>query len=359
MFRKVTILSPTYLPNIGGVEKTVKNELDLLKRNGIKADLITSSISYSRNESKDIKKTNHIHLISAKSFSSQILFNPISLFRIIKKKKKQDPIFHIHTITTTFAFISILFCYYLKCDYFITPHYHPVNHHKFPFIVIILEYIIKFYTRKAKYLIAITEDEVQKLQRFNENIVLVPHGVSKVIDKENLNIETRTYALFVGRLAHNKGVDILIKAANNLNYKIIIAGKKIDANVYTSNENITFMNEVSDNELEELYRNAKVLILPSRYEAFGLVAIEALSYGCPIIVSDQVKMNYILKNTSLEEYIYSYDSDKMLNTNLKKIINLSHDEYYKLCLEALEIAKDIKNDKVSKIFLEKLFIHLS
>ena len=46
------------------------------------------------------------------------------------------------------------------------------------------------------------------------------------------------------------------------------------------------MGDVSDEELEGLYRSAKALLLPSVYEGFGFTALEAMARGCPVLASD-------------------------------------------------------------------------
>jgi len=105
--------------------------------------------------------------------------------------------------------------------------------------------------------------------------------------------------LFVGKLAHFKGVDVLIEAIRLYENEYpkdittIIAG---DGELATSLKkqaqdgnlhDLHFMGHLNSTQLRELYSTADVSLVPSRREPFGLVAIEALACGCPVIATNQ------------------------------------------------------------------------
>jgi len=107
------------------------------------------------------------------------------------------------------------------------------------------------------------------------------------------NYAPNDYLLFIGSLTHNKGIDDAVKAAKELNCKLIIAGEIreedrawLDKEVfpYIDGQNIKFIGEVTSQEKAKLYANAKALVLPVRWsEAFGLVMVEAMACGTPVI----------------------------------------------------------------------------
>ncbi len=83
----------------------------------------------------------------------------------------------------------------------------------------------------------------------------------------------------------------LIDAAIKYKFNLVLAGsimekefipfkKKID-----SNQNIEYLGRISDEELIDLYKRAKVFALPSLYEGVGMVAVEAAAYGDDIVVT--------------------------------------------------------------------------
>lgn len=103
--------------------------------------------------------------------------------------------------------------------------------------------------------------------------------------------------LFVGRLSIDKSIDILLKAfAITLsvyqNSSLIIIGgglEEISLKTLASDlgisDRVTFCGGMELDTLAKEYQQATCLILPSRKEPWGLVANEALHYGCPVIVS--------------------------------------------------------------------------
>ncbi|MFA4640686.1 glycosyltransferase family 4 protein [Pyrococcus kukulkanii] len=88
----------------------------------------------------------------------------------------------------------------------------------------------------------------------------------------------RKAIVFLGRIAKYKGVDDFIKLAEHFpNEEFIIAGEgpRIKAP-----ENVRFLGYV---RAEEVLSRAKILVLPSRREGFGLVILEANSFGVPVL----------------------------------------------------------------------------
>ena len=87
----------------------------------------------------------------------------------------------------------------------------------------------------------------------------------------------------VGRLvdaAIKYGFKLVLAGSTGTNYQFSTLKRKID-----ENDNIIFLGRVSDAQLEDLYRRAKVFCLPSIGEGVGLVALEAASFGCDIVVT--------------------------------------------------------------------------
>jgi glycogen synthase len=108
--------------------------------------------------------------------------------------------------------------------------------------------------------------------------------------------------LFVGRIEPRKGVDTLLAAARELaaagdSVQVTLAGPEADPDIRASFEHLAneqprlreavrFTGAVSDRELDRLYRAADVVCVPSRYESHGVVSIEAMMFGKPIVTCD-------------------------------------------------------------------------
>ena len=114
--------------------------------------------------------------------------------------------------------------------------------------------------------------------------------------------------LYVGRLSIQKGVDHLIRAfkivAENDPEAILgIAGDgpemknliALSINLGLAGK-VLFFGRVSDTELEQLYRMARVFVMPSVSEPFGITALESVASGTPTIISTESGVSEVLKN---------------------------------------------------------------
>lgn len=104
--------------------------------------------------------------------------------------------------------------------------------------------------------------------------------------------EGKKIILFVGRLVYYKGVEYLIEAMKGIDAILLIVGggvleKEIKGKVQVAGleKNILFIKNLSDQELKWCYQHANIFVLPSveKTEAFGLVQLEAMLFGVPVI----------------------------------------------------------------------------
>jgi glycosyltransferase involved in cell wall biosynthesis len=131
-----------------------------------------------------------------------------------------------------------------------------------------------------------TEERIRKYYR-RESTVIYP-GALTLAERAAVLVEgtapKRKHFLLVSRLTHSKRVDIAIEAFNKLGLPLVVVGTGPERQVLEkrANENIRFAGFVEDSELANLYRGARALIFPSE-EDFGMTAVEALSFGVPVI----------------------------------------------------------------------------
>ena len=97
--------------------------------------------------------------------------------------------------------------------------------------------------------------------------------------------------LFAGRLVPYKGVDVLLRAMATVDARLVVVGDgplrgALEAQARaTCGGRVTFAGTVADDELTALYHACDVFVLPSvtRAEAFGMVQIEAMACGKPVV----------------------------------------------------------------------------
>lgn len=169
-----------------------------------------------------------------------------------------------------------------------------------------LEYLEKKSLDKATLIASISQNIARLISdkyKINpKKIIYSPLGINfPKINKAKFN-KNSYKLLYVSRLETRKGTKEFIEAlpkilTNNVKITVDIVGK--DHNQAPNGTNfynyfkqiipkdlqprVTFHGFASDKKLEEFYKNCDVFILPSRYESFGLVFLEAMSYGKPVI----------------------------------------------------------------------------
>jgi glycogen(starch) synthase len=104
--------------------------------------------------------------------------------------------------------------------------------------------------------------------------------------------------LLVGRLVYEKGFQLALEALPEViervgKVRFLVAGSgtheaelKAQAERLGLSDHGTFVGWIGDDVLHSLYRIADLCVVPSIYEPFGLVALEAMASGCPCIVAD-------------------------------------------------------------------------
>ena len=102
---------------------------------------------------------------------------------------------------------------------------------------------------------------------------------------------------FIGRMVHEKGAHLLVQAmplvlASGIQAKLVIAGggDRAHLELLAGNlgiwDHVYFTGRVSDSDRDRLYKIADAACYPSLYEPFGIVALEAMAAGVPVVVSD-------------------------------------------------------------------------
>lgn len=172
-----------------------------------------------------------------------------------------------------------------------------------PLIVKIANYFMNFIARKEFEVITVSDfskSEILKLTKIKRDKVSVIHnGIDKKFSLINAKDEDldSNYALFVGNVKPHKNLIACIKAFSLIedkSLKLYIVGKKegfitndveITAAIKSLGDRVVLTGEVSDSQLKNYYKNAKLFLFPSKYEGFGLPILEAMTYNLPIIAS--------------------------------------------------------------------------
>lgn len=129
------------------------------------------------------------------------------------------------------------------------------------------------------------------------DVVVAPNAVdgelfaSRTGERERLRSELgldRPAVLYVGRLAREKGVDVLLEAARGFDALVVVAGSgPEDARLRAAAPpNVRFLGQLERDELPSWYAAADVLCLPARSEPWGMTLNEAAAAGLPLVATE-------------------------------------------------------------------------
>jgi len=146
---------------------------------------------------------------------------------------------------------------------------------------------------------------------FRNKAIVVPNGIDikgaeikQALDNDNFipDIKNKRPILFMARINKVKGLDMLIKAFALVlrdvgNAHLVIAGsaegkyfnsvKKLVTKL-NLNGKVTYLDFLKEESKKAAYLSSEVFVLPSRFESFGMSAVEAMALGVPVVLTDKV-----------------------------------------------------------------------
>jgi glycosyltransferase involved in cell wall biosynthesis len=139
--------------------------------------------------------------------------------------------------------------------------------------------------QNVDYFIANSEEVKKRIEKFYRRHAAVIYPPVETINCKSQIVNPQSYYLTGGRLTAAKNFDMVIHAFNKLGLPLKIYGSgPLESQLKrVAKSNIEFLGNVSDEKMAELYRGAKAFILAQKDEDFGMTAIEAMSFGTPVI----------------------------------------------------------------------------
>ncbi len=226
--------------------------------------------------------------------------------------------------------------------------------------------IENFGLRFYKMCIVLTSEEKEKISiRFPKmQVFVIPNGISEWPNWQLKEIEKSTL-LFLGRLdIHQKGIDLLFEAWKILDRhnkkKLIIAGNGSKKEIEQVNEmvkqigdnSIEYVGQISGKNKFDVLQKSKAMVISSRFESFGITALEAMQFGKPLIAFDIPGLEWIPKKFKC--IAKSYEAESLARA-IKKCLEMKVDNDY--IYESREFAQRFTWDKISKEY-ETIFTKL-
>ena len=175
-----------------------------------------------------------------------------------------------------------------------------------------------------------------------EKINVVPNGVNlnlfNGVEKDydfrrRFAMDNEKIILFMGRLVYEKGIQTLISAMPKIlsNYhdaKLVIAGKggmmdelRAQVNYLGLNNKVYFTGYLGSKDVQKMYKCADVAVFPSTYEPFGIVALEGMLSGTPVVTSDVGGLNEIVEHGVNGMKSYAGNANSLADSILALLFN--------------------------------------
>lgn len=154
----------------------------------------------------------------------------------------------------------------------------------------------------------------------NVSVLEIPIDTSRYYFSER----KENYLLHVGRLVKEKKLDTIFPYLKSLDIPLYVAGKGPAYEYYKSKAEeigveVIFLGFVSDEKLLELYRDARALVFASNFDTFGLVCVEAMASGTPVIAHVNTAiadyLNYNLLFQDKDSFLRALEYTKYIDAN--------------------------------------------
>jgi len=331
---KLTVIHVITSPCGGGAELLVRELTKRTNELGINCKAV-----YFNNWAECAKTIKLSENEECLNISYQSPFAIIKLRKFLKLELVENSSLIVHAHLTWPMFFVPLACIGLAVKLVFTEH-SPTNKRRNIFF---FNYLEKLFYNRYNSIIAITDGVKKSLLNWvgisiSGKLTKIYNGARFFTYKERKQLSDRIKFLSIGSLLPLKGFEKAIKALSKLQginwqYEIVGSGplrSDLEKLIISLNLKDKVILSGWSTNLEEKYHNSDIQLIPSRFEGFGLIAVEGMSTGLPIIASDIPGLNEVV-SSSIESCFLVKDIN-----NIDAWV-----DQIKLCINALE--KDSAN----------------
>ncbi len=345
--KKILITLYYYHPYVSGVSINAKRVAEGLAKRGHKVTVLTSRFDKTLPQKEVINGVEVIRRPVLMKFGKGVIM-PTFWLDILRYARAYDyinPHLPMNDSAISSLFISkdkIITTY--QCDIFLG---NGLLDRLLSFVSISL---MKLQLNRSKVVISSSMDylEHSKMKKYAYKAqaigptITVPefHNISSTEFFNNLKVQQDEVKIgFVGRIVYEKGINFLLDSMPYLNksikkYKIVIVGDysnvaggsikdQLDNYIKLYPDKIIFTGYLSDKDRNRFYSGIDVLVLPSidPLEAYGMVQIEAMLCGTPVVASNLPGVRQIVRNTGYGRICKTKNAKDIANQIVEVVIN--------------------------------------
>jgi glycosyltransferase involved in cell wall biosynthesis len=311
-------------PIVGGGEEWNKQVAFELKKKGHEITVLTYKVpGYRVNTAINgvmIRRLGPCVIRGTRPYLRRALIQGIGVFQYILNHHDEIDVIQAQAFPLIPSYFAIRILRLFRRDIPLTVVWHDVygsqNNFKYKgplkgFIRYITELSLLRLSSYVSLVITVSESTKRKLVRSgipSEKIRIVYGGVDLKDYQKAKSFDTKEYILYVGRLVPEKRVEdlleafkLLLKQINNIILVIVGSGAWIEnlkthAEYLEIHDKVCFTGFVSKNEKIKLIKESKFLVLPSLMEGLGLVLLEAMACGKPVIAVNRGGPREVIEN---------------------------------------------------------------
>ena len=293
---KVLHVYKDYYPVLGGIENHIKLLAEGLAQRGLEVQVLVTNTG----PETVIEEISGVSVIKA-GCSLRISGAPISPSLYVWMRRLEPDIVHLHFPNPTGELGQL----FLGRSHKVVLTYHSD--------IVRQKHLLRLYKpflwrvlARADRIIAATPNYAQSspyLSQMAEKCVTIPYGIDLArfenVGMPRAGVIRSRYGypllLFVGRLRYYKGLQYLLKAMREIEARLLVVGTGVMAGEWQAlagelglGDRVTFLGDVSDDDLSLYYHACDLFVLPAshRSEAFGLVQVEAMACGKPVVCTE-------------------------------------------------------------------------
>jgi glycosyltransferase involved in cell wall biosynthesis len=319
---------PTYIPahRYGGPISSVHGLCRALARLGHDVHVFTTNVDGDNDSDVPLGSPVNIDGVKVQYFPSKrirrLYWSP-PMKKVLEKQMQDFNILHLHSIFLWPTWAAARIARKVEKPYIISPRGMLVKElikRKSTFAKNLwIALIGKKNFQRAAAIHVTTENEKKELERFGfhlPSVFIVPNGVDLEETRTSINnvslsiaqlIRQKPFLLFLGRINWKKGLDRLLPSLTYVpDIRLVIAGNdeenykpEIEALAVSHgiSDRITFAGPAYRDDKAALLQHASALVLLSYSENFGIVVLEAMAAGCPVVVTPEVGLSDMVRET--------------------------------------------------------------
>lgn len=347
---RIAHIVPHYYPSIGGVEQVAKDLCEGLVFRGHDVSVLTNKILQKAQKKGRLEKFEVINGVKIFRYFSvfsmgHMSFTPQTIFNLFKNNYD---IVHMHSLRHPHTIYVPIIKKMRKFSIIMQGHTHfsstPLktllydNFDKILFNSLYkdIDVFLNLNTDEKQRLLKLGVDE-KKIKLFYNPIKESLFNFSNTDSfNDKYNLENKKIILFLGQAHEGKRIDLIIKALPRIiksekNVLLIIAGpdfgnypklKELASSLNVVN-NVRFMGLLNEVEKELALKRCDVLILPSEYEAFGVVLAEAMACGKPVVATKTPGPLELIEHGKNGFLIDRESHDQIADYTIKLLVNES------------------------------------